>query len=86
MVAAKNMVAVAVNNTRPKNYRTIRVESTRLSWASFLSLGAAVMLLHNILGGGVDAQACSYVGTEYNCNSQSFAAIPTLPRITTIAW
>ena len=39
VMAAKSLVVVAVNNTRPKNYRTIRVLGTRLTWASFLSLG-----------------------------------------------
>ena len=39
VMAAKSLVVVAVNDTRPKNYRTIRVLGTRLSWASFLSLG-----------------------------------------------
>ena len=73
MMAYKNLVIVEVDKTCPKNYRTVCVEG-RLSWASFLSLGAAVMLLHNILGGGVDA-ACYYgagtQSTRYDCSSRS---------------
>ena len=60
-MADKNVIVVAVNNTRSKNYHTIR---TRSSWANFFYLGAAVMLLHNILDGGVVA-ACQYYGTMY---------------------
>ena len=93
MMADKNLVVVAVNNTRPKNYRTIRVEGIRLSWASFswlpeVSLGAAVMLLHNILDGGVDAACSYYSGTVYNCDSQSppLVVIPMSPLSNTTAW
>jgi len=73
----KIVVVVAVN-TRSKNFRTIRFESTRSSWASFLCLGAAVMLLHNILGGGVDAQL------PQNCtvNQVPFSNKATLSSIT----
>ena len=39
-MAGKNVV-VAVNNTRPKKYRTIRFEGTRSSWASFICLGGS---------------------------------------------
>ena len=89
MAADKNVVVVAVNSTRPKNYRTIRFEGTRSSWASqFICLGAAVMLLHNTLDGGVAAQ-CSYPSqNEVNCSYQSppLVAIPNPPVSTTTVW
>ena len=57
MMADKNLVIVEVSNNRPKSYRTIHVEGARLSWASFISLGVAVMLLHNIFGPGFRGMA-----------------------------
>ena len=86
VMADKNMV-VAVNSTRPKKYHTIRFEGTRSSWASFICLGVAAILLHSILDGGVDA-ACSYKGTEYNCCCQKppLVAIPKPPLSTTTSW
>ena len=82
----KIVVVVAVN-TRPKNFRTIRFESTRSSWASFICLGVAAILLHSILDGGVDA-ACSYDGTKYDCCCQvpPLVAIPKPPLSTTTIW
>ena len=88
MMADKNLVVVELNKTRPKYYHTVCVEGS-LSWASFISLGAAVMLLHNILGGGVDA-ACYYgtgaQSTYYDCRSQSLVVIPTLPFNKATLW
>ena len=88
MMTCKNLVVVEVSKTRPKYYLNVCVEG-RLSWASFISLGAAVMLLHNILGGGVDA-ACYYgtgaQSTYYDCRSQSLVVIPTLPFNKATLW